>query len=102
MPDRVESFEKINSSENRPRARPGLVKPIRNGRSKKQNLMKSRLSSAETGLAGRERMKLGSRKKSICDRMMRSRSFQMQEVGEIGRKKAGESRGLSMVWIGIV
>ena len=31
MPDRVKSFREINSRENRPRARPGFVKPIRNG-----------------------------------------------------------------------
>ena len=28
MPGRVESFREINNSENRPRARPGFVKPI--------------------------------------------------------------------------
>ena len=31
VPDRVESFRLIDSGENRPRARPGFVKPIRNG-----------------------------------------------------------------------
>ena len=30
VPDRVESFREINSSEDRPRARPGFVKPNRN------------------------------------------------------------------------
>ena len=30
VPDRVESFGKINSRQDRPRARPGFVKPIRN------------------------------------------------------------------------
>ena len=54
MPDRVESFLKINSREDRPTARPKLVKPIRNGLSKEQNLIKSRPSRVETGLAGRE------------------------------------------------
>ena len=54
MPDRVESFRESNSSEDRPRARPGFVKPIRNGLRKVQNLIESRPSRAETGLAGRE------------------------------------------------
>ena len=54
VPDRVESFREINSRENHPRARPGFVKPIRNGLGKEQNLIWSRLSRAETGLAGRE------------------------------------------------
>ena len=31
MPDRVKSFREINRREDRPRARPGLGKPIRNG-----------------------------------------------------------------------
>ena len=39
MPDRVKSFREINSRENRPRARPGFVKPIRNGLRKVQNLI---------------------------------------------------------------
>ena len=39
MPDRVKSFREIDSRENRPRARPGFVKPIRNGLRKVQNLI---------------------------------------------------------------
>ena len=39
MPDRVKSFGEINGRENRPRARPGFVKPIRNGMRKVQNLI---------------------------------------------------------------
>ena len=54
MPDRVKSFREIDSRENRPRARPGFVKPIRNGLRKEQNLIWCRPSTAETGLAGRE------------------------------------------------
>ena len=54
MPDRVKSFREIDSRQNRPRARPGFVKPIRNGLRKEQNLIWSRPSRAETDLAGRE------------------------------------------------
>ena len=54
MPDRVESFGEIDSRQDRPRARPGFVKPIRNGLRKVQNLIKCRPSRAEIGLAGRE------------------------------------------------
>ena len=54
MPDKAKSFREINSRENRPRARPGFVKPIRNGLRKVQILIKCRPSRAETGLAGRE------------------------------------------------
>ena len=54
VPNRVKSCGEIDSRENRPRARPGFVKPIRNGLKKVQNLIKCRLSRAETGLAGRE------------------------------------------------
>ena len=39
MPDRVQSFREINSREDRPRSRPGFVKPIRNGLRKVQNLI---------------------------------------------------------------
>ena len=39
MPNRVKSFREIDSRENRPRARPGFVKAIRNGLRKVQNLM---------------------------------------------------------------
>ena len=33
--------------------------------------------------------------------MIRSNSFEMQEVREIGRKEAGESRGFPILWMGI-
>ena len=54
MPDRVKSFPEINTGEDRPRSRPGFVKPIRNGLRKVQNLIECRPTKAETGLAGRE------------------------------------------------
>ena len=54
MPDRVKSFTEIDSRQDRPRARPGFVKPIRNGLRKVQNLIKCRPSRAETGLASRK------------------------------------------------
>ena len=54
MPDRVESFREINSREDRPRSRPGFVKPIRNVLRKEQNLIECRPSRAETSLAGRK------------------------------------------------
>ena len=44
-------------------------------------------------------MEFYSRKKSRRDRMMRSNSFDRQEVREIGRKEAGESRGFSILWM---
>ena len=47
-------------------------------------------------------MELDSRKKSGRDRMMRSNSFETQEVREIGRKEAGESIGFSILWMGIM
>ena len=39
MPDRVESFREIDSRQDRPRATPGFVKPIRNGLRKIKNLI---------------------------------------------------------------
>ena len=54
MPDRVKSFREINSRQDRPRARPGFVKPIRNGLRKVQNLIKCRPSRTETDLAGKK------------------------------------------------
>ena len=54
MPDRVKSFREIDSRDGRPRARPGFVKPIRNGLRKVQNLIYCRPTRAETGLTGRE------------------------------------------------
>ena len=54
MSDGAESFRENDSSEDRPRARPGFVKPIQNGLRKVQNLIKCRPSRAETGLVGRE------------------------------------------------
>ena len=47
-------------------------------------------------------MELDSRKKSGRDRMMRSKSFDTQEVREIGRKEAGESRGFPILWMRIM
>ena len=37
--DRVKSFGEINNRQNRPRARPGFVKPIQNGLRKIKNLI---------------------------------------------------------------
>ena len=34
--------------------------------------------------------------------MMRSKSFDTQEVREIGRKEAGESRSFPILWMGIM
>ena len=39
MPDRVKSFREIDSRQDCPRARPGFVKPTRNGLRKVQNLI---------------------------------------------------------------
>ena len=39
MPDRVKSFKEIDSRQDRPRARPRFVKPIRNGLRKEQNMI---------------------------------------------------------------
>ena len=33
---------------------------------------------------------------------MRSKSFDMQEVKEIGQKEAAESRGFPVLWMGII
>ena len=101
MPYRVKSFREIDSRQDRPRARPGFVKPIQNGLRKEQNLIKCRPSMAETGLARRENG-IRFQKKSRRDRMMRSNSFETQEVGEIGLKEAGESRGFPILCMGII
>ena len=34
--------------------------------------------------------------------MMRSNSFDTQEVREVGWKEPGESRGIPILWIGII
>ena len=47
-------------------------------------------------------MELDSRKKSRRDKKMRSNSFDTQEMREIGRKEAGESRGFPILWMGII
>ena len=47
-------------------------------------------------------MELDSRKKSRRNRTKRSRSFDTQEVREIGRKEAGESKGFPILWMGIM
>ena len=46
-------------------------------------------------------MELDSRKKSTRDRMMRSKSFDTQEVREMGWKEAGETRGFPILCMGI-
>ena len=47
-------------------------------------------------------MELDSRKKSRRDRMMRSNSFETQEVSEIGWKETGKSRGFPILWMVII
>ena len=46
-------------------------------------------------------MELDSRKKSRWDSMMRLKSFNMQEVRDIGRKEAEESRRFPILWMRI-
>ena len=47
-------------------------------------------------------MKLEIRKKITRDRMMRSKSIEMQKVRKLGRKKAGNSKALLMLWMEII
>ena len=47
-------------------------------------------------------MELDSRKKSRRDKIMRSNSFDTQEVREIGRNEAGESRGFPILCMEIM
>ena len=47
-------------------------------------------------------MELDSKKKSRRGRIMRSKSFETQEVRDIGQKEAGESRGFPILWMGII
>ena len=47
-------------------------------------------------------MELDCRKESRRDRMMRLKSFDTQEVIEIDRKEAGESRGFPILWIVVI
>ena len=47
-------------------------------------------------------MELDSRKKSRRNGTMCSNSFDTQEVREIGRKEAGESRGFPILCMGIM
>ena len=47
-------------------------------------------------------MELDSTKKKRRNSMMRSKSFDTQEVREIGRKEAGESRGFPILWMEIM
>ena len=47
-------------------------------------------------------MEFDSRKKSRRDSMMGSKSFDTQEVREMGRKEAGESTGFPILCMGII
>ena len=47
-------------------------------------------------------MELDFRKMSRRDRIMRSSSFDTQEVREMGQKEAGESRGFPILWMIII
>ena len=54
MSDRVGSLREVNRIKNRSRARLGFVESIRNGLTKKQNLIENRPSRMETGLPEEE------------------------------------------------
>ena len=47
-------------------------------------------------------MELDSGKKIKRDKIMGSKSFDTQEVREIGWKEAGEARGFPILWMGII
>ena len=63
-------------------------------------IRKERLSPMSK--AKRERMELDDKKKSRRDSMMRLKSFETQEVSEIGRKEVEESRGFPILWMRIM
>ena len=101
MPDRVKSFQEINSRKNCPKIGLGLLNPSEMDRDRYR--IWSSVDRPGRKLAWRgERMELDSGKKSRRDRMMRSNSFDTKEVREIGWKEAGESRGFSILWMGII
>ena len=102
MPDRVESLREVDRSKNNSGARPGFVKPIRNGLRKKQSLIIKVDHLGRKPAWQRERMELDFRKKSRRDGTMGSKSFQTQEVGGIGWKVAGESRGFPILWMRMI
>ena len=65
--------------------------------------MSTRVHRPDRKLTGQgERMELDSRKKSRRGRMMRSKSLETQEVRDIGRKEARESRSFPILWMGII
>ena len=64
-------------------------------------MIKSRLPERKPACR-EERMELDSRKKSKRDRMMRPKSFDTQDVREIGRKEVGESRDFPILWMEII
>ena len=101
MPDRVKSFREIDGRQDHPKARPGFVKPIRNGLRKIKNLIKCR-SSRQKPAWWQERMELDSRKMSRRNRTMCSISFETLEVRAIHQKEAGESRGFPILCMGIM
>ena len=81
MPDRVKSLGEVDSSKNRLR----LVKNIPNGLKKMVKIEFDQKFDQEWAIPDgnrpdRERIELDSRKKSGWDRMLRSKSFGMQEV----------------------
>ena len=47
-------------------------------------------------------MELYFRQKCKCDRMLRSKSFDTQEFRKFGQKEAVESKGFSILWMGII
>ena len=47
-------------------------------------------------------MEIDSKKKSRRDKSIWSKSFETQDVREIGRKEAGESKGFSILWMNII
>ena len=99
MPDRVESFRKVDRYENCLIAQLEFVKPIQNGLRKVKNLIKS-IPSRELAWWG-EQMELDSRMKSRRDRMMHSNNFEMQELRETGQKEAREWKGFPILWMEI-
>ena len=78
MPDRVKSLEKVDSIKDDQRPWLEFVKPIQNELKKIWDLIKSRPTRAETGMA--EKMELDSKKKKRRDKMMCSNCFERQVI----------------------
>ena len=101
VPDRVKRLKEVNRCQNGSVWRFFLLEAVPDWLRQSKNLVERRPTRMKAGLASGEEM-ICFEVKSWRERIKRSKSLEMQEVREMGRKEDGEEVSFPGLWMGMI